>query len=414
MTPNQNGFLIDPSGVVYDAVTRRPVPGTNVTLLLPDGNPVPNSLLDLEAGTANGAAVGKDGLYVLLLTSQAPSGVYKLQVDVPTGYRPGELTGNSVLIPVQPLPYEPALGGGIEKVQAQALPPSLDEDTRYYMSVRFRITDRPETSSNGIIQNHIPIDPVAPVVSGSLTVTKTGSARSAELGDSLAYTINVKNETNVIQFGVTLKDTLPIGFKYIGGTSLLESKARRIQDDRMLGISAGQRVLNYQLGNMLPGESLKFTYRTRIGVGSTRGDGTNRAQASSLIGTVSNEARYGIRVDAGVFSSDACVIGTIYRDCNDNGVQDGDEAGVPRVRMYFSDGAYVVSDVDGRYSFCDRPPTTQVLRVDPTTLPPGSQLGSTSNRDAGDSDSLFLDLKSGEMHRTDFRIVGCPAPGRAP
>ena len=115
-----------------------------------------------------------------------------------------------------------------------------------------------------------------------------------------------------------------------------------------------------------------------------------------------------------MFSSDACVIGTIYRDCNDNGVQDGDEAGVPRVRMYFSDGAYVVSDVDGRYSFCDRPPTTQVLRVDPTTLPPGSQLGSTSNRDAGDSESLFLDLKSGEMHRTDFRIVGCPAPGRAP
>jgi uncharacterized repeat protein (TIGR01451 family) len=413
-TPDQNGFLVDPLGIVYDSITRQPVPGARVTLLGPDGNPVPNNLLDQVAGTANGALIGSNGLYVLLLTSEAPSGVYRLKVDVPAGYKMGTPAGNSALIREQPEIYVPALGGGIEKIQPQETAPTLREDTRYYMAVRFVISDRPETSSNGIIQNHMPVDPVTPIVSGSLTVTKTGSARSAELGDSLAYTINVKNETNVIQYGVTLKDTLPIGFKYIGGTSLLESKTQGIRDDRILGIADGQRVLNYQLGNILPGESLKLTYRARIGVGSTRGDGTNRAQASSLIGTVSNEVRYGIRVDAGVFSSDACVIGTIYRDCNDNGVQDENEPGVPRVRMYFSDGAYVVSDVDGRYSFCDRTPTTQVLKVDPATLPPGSQLGSTSNRDAGDPDSLFLDLKSGEMHRADFRIVGCPNPGRAP
>ena len=205
-----------------------------------------------------------------------------------------------------------------------------------------------------------------------------------------------------------------MGFKYIGGTSTLESQPRRIRNDAELGVADGQRVLTYQIGNVRPGESLTLSYRARVGVGSTRGDGINRAQASSLIGTVSNEARYGIRVDSGVFSNDACVIGAIYRDCNDNGVQDGDEVGVSGVRMYFSDGAYVVSDVDGRYSFCGRTPTTQVLKVDPTTLPPGSTLGSTSNRDAGDPDSLFLDLKSGEMHRADFRIVGCPNPGRAP
>jgi len=413
-TPDQNGFLIDPSGIVYDSITRQPVPGARVTILGPDGQPVPNSLLDQVAGTANGAAVGSDGLYVLLLTSEAPSGVYRLKVDVPSGYKAGTPSGNSALIPADPNPYEPKLGGGIERVQPQDTAPTLSEDTRYVMAVRFAITDRPETSSNGIINNHMPIDPVVPVVTGSLQVTKSGSQRSAELGDSVGYTITVKNETNAIQYGVTLKDTLPIGFKYIGGTSSLESKTSRVRDDQTLGVADGQRVLNYRLGNVLPGESVKLTYRARIGVGSTRGDGINRAKASSLIGTVSNEAQYGIRVDAGVFSSDACVIGTVYRDCNDNGVQDEDEQGVPGVRMYFSDGAYMVSDVDGRYSFCGRPATTQALKVDPMTLPKGSKLGSTSNRDAGDPESLFLDLKSGEMHRADFRIVGCPVQGGAP
>ena len=413
-TPDQNGFLVDPSGVIYDSITRQPVPGTRVTLIGPNGQPVPDSLLDKVVGTANGVPVGSDGLYVLLLTSEAPSGVYRLKVDVPAGYQPASDTTTSIYILAEKTIYEPALGGGVERIQPQETAPTVGQDTRYYMAVRFVIADRPETSSNGIIQNHMPIDPVTPVVQGALQATKIGNVRSAELGDSVGYTIRLKNDTNVVQYGVTLKDTLPVGFKYIGGTSSLESKDRRIRDDQTLGIADGQRVLNYQIGNILPGESLTLTYRARVGVGSTRGDGVNRAKASSLIGTVSNEAQYGIRVDAGVFSSDACVIGTVYRDCNDNGVQDESEQGVAGVRMYFSDGAYMVSDVDGRYSFCGRPATTQALKVDPMTLPKGSKLGSTSNRDAGDPESLFLDLKSGEMHRADFRIVGCPVQGGTP
>jgi uncharacterized repeat protein (TIGR01451 family) len=412
-TPSQNGFLIDPSGVVFDSVTRRPVPGSRVTLLGPNGAPVPNNLLDLVAGTANGAAVGSDGLYVLLLTSEAPSGVYRLRVDVPNGYQPGESSGNSSYIPAEKAPYEPKLGGGIEKVQPQETAPTLSENTRYYMSVRFVITDRPETSSNGIIHNHIPIDPVKPVIVGELEATKSGSVRSAELGDSVGYTITLKNATNVPQYGVVLKDTMPVGFKYIGGTSTLKKDNASIAADSALGVKDGERVLNYLIGSMLPGESVTLTYRARIGVGSLSSDGINRATASSLIGTQSNEARYGIRVDAGVFSNEACVIGAVYRDCNDNGVRDENEPGVPGVRLYFSDGAYMVSDQEGRYSLCGRRPSTQGLKVDPATLPEGSVLGSTSNRDAGDPGSLFLDLKNGEMHRADFRIKSCPAERRA-
>jgi uncharacterized repeat protein (TIGR01451 family) len=373
---------------------------------------VPNSLLDLVAGTANGAAVGSDGLYVLLLTSEAPSGVYRLRVDVPNGYQPGESSGNSSYIPAEKTPYEPKLGGGIEKVQPQETAPTLSEDTRYYMSVRFVISDRPETSSNGIIHNHIPIDPVRPVVVGELEATKTGSVRSAELGDSVGYTITLKNATNVPQYGVVLKDTMPVGFKYIGGTSTLNRGNASITADSALGVKDGERVLNYLIGSMLPGEAVTLTYRARIGVGSLSSDGINRAAASSLIGTQSNEARYGIRVDAGVFSNEACVIGAVYRDCNDNGVRDENDPGIPGVRLYFSDGAYMVSDQDGRYSLCGRRPSTLGLKVDPVTLPEGSVLGSTSNRDAGDPGSLFLDLKNGEMHRADFRILGCPIETR--
>jgi uncharacterized repeat protein (TIGR01451 family) len=330
-------------------------------------------------------------------------------VDVPNGYQPGEAAGNSAYLPAAKTAYVPALGGGIEKVQPQDTAPTLSDDAPYYMSVRFVITDRPETSSNGIIHNHIPIDPLKPIIVGDLEATKVGSVKSAELGDSVGYTITLKNATNVPQYGVVLKDTMPIGFKYIGSTSTLKRNNASVSQDAALGVKEGERVLNYTLGTMLPGDSITLTYRARVGVGSTRGDGINRATASSLLGTMSNEARYGIRVDAGVFSSEACVIGAVYRDCNNNGVRDADEPAVAGVRLYFSDGAYMVSDQDGRYSLCGRRPSTQALKIDPSTLPEGSVLGSTSNRNAGDPGSLFLDLKNGEMHRADFRILGCPA-----
>jgi uncharacterized repeat protein (TIGR01451 family) len=411
-TPDQNGFIVDPSGVVYDAITRRPVAGARVTLIGPSGSPVPNSLLDTVAGTVNGAPVGANGLYVLLLTSNAPSGVYRLRVDVPSGYRAGTMNSSSALIASEGVTYEPALGGGLEKVQTQDSAPALSQSTRYYMSVRFVITSFAQTSSNGIINNHLPIDPVAPLTMGELELSKVGGVRSAELGDSVGYTLMLTNATNVPQYGAIIKDTLPRGFKYIGRTASLTRGSEVIRDDAALGIKDGDRVLNFTVapanGFLKPGESVTVTYRVRIGVGSLRSDGVNRAKATTRNGASSDEARFAIRVDGGVFGDEACVIGAVYRDCNGNGLQDAGESGVAGARVYFTDGAYMVSDANGRYSMCGRTPTTQVLKIDPSTLPKNSVLLPTSNRNAGDPGSLFADLKNGELHRADFALT-CPA-----
>jgi len=172
-----------------------------------------------------------------------------------------------------------------------------------------------------------------------------------------------------------------------------------------------RRQLPFAVGTLLPGEEAVVTYRARVGVGSQRGDGINRAQARSGLGTLSNRAAFAVAVDSGVFSDDACVVGVVYYDCNENGVKEGDEPGVAGARLLFSDGAYMISDPAGRYSFCGRPPRTQVLRIDERSLPAGARLGLTSNRNAGNPSSLFVDLKNGELHRADFRLLGCPRQG---
>ena len=65
--------------------------------------------------------------------------------------------------------------------------------------------------------------------------------------------------------------------------------------------------------------------------------------------------------------------------------------------------------MEGKYSYCGLKPITHVLKVDPQTLPKNACLGTTGSRNAGDPDSLFVDLKAGELHRADFRIASCTA-----
>jgi hypothetical protein len=89
-------------------------------------------------------------------------------------------------------------------------------------------------------------------------------------------------------------------------------------------------------------------------------------------------------------------------------MQDGpEEIGIPKVRFYLEDGQYVISDLEGKYSICNLPAVTHVIKVDPVTLPKGAELTITSNRNAGVPDSLFIDMKFGEMHRAEFAEGSC-------
>jgi hypothetical protein len=131
-----------------------------------------------------------------------------------------------------------------------------------------------------------------------------------------------------------------------------------------------------------------ITYRVRVGPGALQGDGVNRADAVS--GEVrSNTARARVLVSGGVFTTDACVVGTIYADRNGNSLQDPGEPGVPDVELHFEEGTSLLSDVEGKYSYCGLTPATHVLKVDLTSLP-SAAIVTSSNRNAGDAES-FID-----------------------
>ena len=235
-----------------------------------------------------------------------------------------------------------------------------------------------------------------------LLVTKIANKQRAEIGDTVLYTVTVTNSSQLLINEVSLVDILPAGFRYVAGTAQMGQQS--IADPSG---SPGPR-LTFPVGTM-DGKPLTYSYRVRIGVGAQQGDGTNQVQAYVKNKPNSNIARVKVAIDDGVFTQDGCLIGKVFADCNGNGIQDPGEPNIPKVRLYMDDGTYFITDEAGKYSFCGISPRTHVIKVDKTTVPPGAVMGITSNRNAHDPESLFLDVKYGELIRGDFAIRSEPS-----
>ncbi|MEY2687948.1 MAG: hypothetical protein RL375_2146, partial [Pseudomonadota bacterium] len=413
---NQN-LPLDPSGVVYSSDTRLPLAGVTVELLS-GGTLVPPICvvggINQLTTTVGGGSV--DGAYSFLLQSPVPAGCpgaadYTLRVTTPPGY------ALSSLIAPQPGTLVPPAGctnggGAICLVQAQNGPPTGNQPTPYFLSMSLD-----PNGGTAVINNHIALDATG---TPTLVVSKTGSTSQAEIGDSVRYEVSVRRtDTTLVPVrNVEVIDTLPLGMRYIPGTAQLTDPARPGSPTVSIADPTGApgSVLRFAIGALATGNTLTLSYRVRIGAGADLGNGVNRAQATTVPGTgclahsgppCSNESSHRVRVGGGVFSSDACIVGKVYVDCNHNHVQDGEELGIPGVRLYLLDGSSFVTDIEGKYSMCGLLPRTQVMVVDQSSLPRGSRLGVSSNRNAGDAASLFIDLKNGDLHRADFIEASC-------
>ncbi len=399
LVPEQS-LPVDPSGVVYDSVTRQPVAGATVTLLDGAGAPLPAACVQPgqqnQVTTSGGAA----GFYRFDINPGAaaacPNAVasYQLRVTPPTGYVfPSTLITAAAALPQQT--------GATYLVAPQPGAPQAGQSTTYHLALSIG------PGSADIIHNHIPIDAVA-VPGSALLIDKTVDRRTAQIGDIVTYTIRLRNAGLTPLPAGEVNDSLPMGFKLMPGTLSFtfgnNTAATGLADSTVRGFPGP--VLSWRLPVLNPGEELRFNYRVRIDIGADKGDGTNRASATA--GAVrSGVAQATVRISGGVFGSEAQVLGKVYVDCNQNKLQDQGERGIPGVRIVMQDGTAVTTDENGLFSLQGLRPITHVLRVDPRSLPVGARLGTTSSRNMADPESLFIDLKNGELHRAEFREQSC-------
>ncbi len=421
-------LLIDPSGTVYDSVTRSPIPGALVTYSRVScssgiaGPIVADEIYNGSSGVytfnADGTmsmTTGADGAYQFYLRSPPVTGLctYAIKVTPPVG--------SGYVAPSQIITVTPGTFSSCGPVAPNATSPQGADPTTHYDNVTAGINA--DGSLCEVVNNHVPLDPGN--IRG-LVLSKGASRSQVEIGDFIDYALVLNNRTGFPVTGLAFSDTLPAGFAYVPGSSRISGGSEG--PGGQLGDPAGGRgpslAWNLPAVKLANDEKVTLRYRVRVGVGSpTSGIAVNRASAASGV-LSSNVATHAMRLTGGVFSDEAFVFGKVYMACVAPGVdgrragrpdyaigQSGEDApGVPGVRLFLEDGTSVVTDGEGKWSLYGLKPITHVIRIDQTSLPRGTEPVLLDNRNAFDAQSRFVDLKNGELHKADFPLSGCANP----
>lgn len=373
---------IDPSGVVYDSVTRQPVPGATLRLLRIDtGVDTPVSDACLGGLGAQGQVTGIDGAYAFFLLPgtdatcpDIPTATYLIEVTPPSGYNAG-----STLITPTPGPFDVVGGCPADavpatpdcEVQAQFGPPTGGAPTTFYLD--FNI----DSSSPNVFNNHIAIDPL---LNNLLSLTKTASLLNVTKSQLVPYTITARNNQSFALNNFEIRDTFPAGFKYVEGSALI--------DDVATEPAVNGRVLTWSGLSLASNAELEIKLLLVVGAGVGEAEYVNIAQAFDTAGgtALSGVASAAVRVVPDPLFDCTDIIGQVFDDENRNGYQDQGEVGLPGVRIATVNGLLVTTDQYGRYHItCADVPNADrgsnyILKLDERTLPSGYRMTTENPR----------------------------------
>ena len=416
-------FLIDPRGVVYDSLTGEPIAGVKLFLADANGVVLPDVCLSPSAqqgqvtgSVANPSPLGlAPGEYQFLVNANSdpacPTAAteYQIMIDeatIPEGYRPSTLAlPQASVVNAMQSPCT-ADGSPVDAIDTTArceiatlpTPDISDGLDAYYL--RFLLG----VGAIDVINNHIPLDPA---LDGSVLVAKETPKRRVSVGELVPYTVRAENLSPVALNNVTLQDLPPAGFA-------LASESARVRrtgpdgimdtmDDVVESVSVtGARPVNLGPIAMAVAETVRFEYMMRVGSGVRQGVHTNQATPTRLGEVIGNTGTADIEVVADPLFDLTTILGKVFHDRNENGVQDEGEEGLAGVRIATVKGEWLITDGFGRYSLPGVDPgqnawgRRMILKVDKASLPAGSVFTTENPR--------VLRITGGLMNQFDFGV----------
>ena len=399
---NEN-LPINPTGVVYNAVTRAPVQGARVRLLDANNNPLPATCFTTPAhlDSQQGLITSIQGFYRFDLNFSepaCPASATNYSISVETLSNDGlYLRDVSLVIPpeVGSLNLAACPDGANDRVpspppdtcevQEQALQPDAvilpGSGTRYFLDVNI------QAGPERLFNNHIPVDMD---VGELVTITKETPLTNVVRGQLVPYVITIINQQNFPISAVEIRDRFPAGFKYVEGSAVLNGAASEpLMDAATFSDPAVQAGTLTWAGVVIPANSqtqLKLLLIVGSGVGEA--EYVNRAQVfiTGLATPISGVASATVRVVPDPTFDCSDIIGKVFDDKNINGYHDNGESGVAGVRIATAQGLLTTTDKHGRFHIaCAAVPNQDrgsnfILKLDERSLPTGYRVTTENPR----------------------------------
>lgn len=388
-------IVMDPSSVVYNALSGKPVNGAKVALYREDGSLVNGPFEHFSANQNNPAPTGV----------QWSGGVAHLHKKPLYDLFTGEFQYQN---PEQFFQAKNAKVQALTKNQRFFV--NVDFEPNSELAARFSPITRTQSEWGGYEQPYrgqsftlaqdqgvglqIPLVPLT-----ALKITKMSNKTRASVGDIVAYRIKVENmsaeDTHPAQ-PIMIVDTLPVGLKYLPGTARLNGqKVEPVQGGNQLFFDIGNLKAKGSPQRM---DQNSVVYMATLATSVVAGQiYENKALAQIQGITVSNISSAAIRAEMSPFADESLLMGKVFIDANKNGIQDEGEKGVGGVRLVLEDGTIVTTDPDGKYSVPQVRPGRHVIKLDVSTLPFGMVLNTDGSR--------FLMISRGLVYKQNFGVM---------
>ncbi len=379
---------IDPSGIVYNSVTRLPVAGVTVTITDAGGAALPAAcLIDPSQQNQMTAANGAYRFDIVPGADAAcPLGEseYRIAFVNPAGYAPGV----STTLPPAAGPLQVtgcAIVPAACQISPSIAPPVAPALGTYYLSFLL------EDGDPNVVNNHIPIDPILSTAAG---FTKRALLTEVRRGERVPYVI----EASGVGFNpARIVDIIPPGFDFVAGSAT--SNAAPVTP-----VIAGR---NLTFDGLMPDGlgAIRLELVLVATVAVATGPHVNTAQLiDPSTGALVSTARATVTITAEHVFDCGDIIGRVFDDKNRNGRQDERERGLAGVRLVTVKGVLITTDKNGLFHVaCADVPDADIgsnfiLKLDIRTLPEGYNVTTENPR--------IVRLTSGKMTKLNFGAAG--------
>lgn len=345
--------LVDPYGVVFDSVGNTPLVDASVTLYYDNdpgsGRSWVQAVPGVHIGTmnANPQITTDDGAYSYL----AINGDYYISVSAAGYVYPSS-------VPIFPSDRSIVTGSKSEV---------------FTIAGEVKHIDLPMDSNTEFLK-----------------IRKTVNKKEVVVGDIVTYTVTIENTTTNNAYTVVLEDKIPAGFKYMLGKTIFNNVAH--------ADPTGTRPLIFSIGTVEAGKSYILKYQLVVGSGVSFGKYDNIAFAryAVLNSRISNSATATVKVVPDATFDLSTIIGKVFHDVNENGIQDMSEKPIPNVMIATEEGIVITTDQDGKFHVPLMNPGRHVFRIDEKTLPQGAYL--TTDK------AVIVDITPGLMVKVNFGV----------
>lgn len=227
-----------------------------------------------------------------------------------------------------------------------------------------------------LVRENVRIDDLAALVLNipmfephGLEISKSADRPRAEIGDAVAYRVEIHNPTAAPVSDLVVRDRLPQSFHYVAGTGRVTTGSGVEQPIEPEIV--GDEIV-FRIGEIGPGANVRLLYRARVGANARQGEQQNVAIASGAFPNGERQetqlARATVIIGGGVFSTRQIILGRVFEDVNRNGKFDDEDRPMPGVRLYLNSGQSVVTDSAGLYNIPSLGDGPQVISLDPVSF----------------------------------------------